>query len=199
MDPVTLATTVVGLLAPYLLKVGEKVAGTLTDRAADAAQGVVQRLYQTLKARLRPGSHEAGQLEGVEAKPDSPARQQALAATLAEFLAEHPEVAAELEPLAVEAQQAGAQVQAIESGITAGGNVNLHAGGDITGRDRIGSDQPAKDRASPPPLASERRWLRSRPRPKARATTKLGLRVRFMLRRPALRSGGTPTWMPVAT
>jgi hypothetical protein len=149
MDPVTLATTVVGLLAPYLLKAGEKVADTLTDRAADATPGVVARLYRTLKERLRPGSYEASQLEGVEAKPDSPARQQALAATLAEFLAEHPEVAAELEPLAVEAQQAGAQVQAIQSGITAGGNINLHAGGDITGRDRIGSDQPAKDHPTP--------------------------------------------------
>jgi hypothetical protein len=135
MDPVTLATTVVGLLAPYLLKVGEKVAGTLTDRAADAAPGVVERLYRTLKSRLRPGSYEATQLEGVEAKPDSPARQQALATTLAEFLAEHPEVAAELEPLAVEAQQAGAQVQAIQSGITAGGNISIHAGGDVVGRD----------------------------------------------------------------
>jgi hypothetical protein len=51
---------------------------------------VVQRLYHTLRAHLRAGSYEAGQLEGVEDKPDSPARQQALAATLAEYLAAHP-------------------------------------------------------------------------------------------------------------
>jgi hypothetical protein len=150
MDPITLATTVVGLLAPFLRRAGDKLAGGLADRAADAAQALVGRLYRTLKGRLRPGSYEAAQLEGVEAKPDSPTRQQALAAALAEFLAEHPEVAAELEPLAVEAQQAGAQVQAIESGITAGGNVDLHAGGDITGRDRIGSDQAARDHPTPP-------------------------------------------------
>jgi hypothetical protein len=153
MDPVTLATTIVGLLAPYLRQIGEKLADTLTDRAADAAQGVVQRLYQTLKARLRPGSYEAGQLEGVAAKPDSPARQQALAGSLAEYLAEHPDLAAELAGLVAEAQQAGAQVQAIQSGITAGGNVTIRAGGDITGRDRIGSNQTAKDRTPPAPPA----------------------------------------------
>jgi hypothetical protein len=38
----------------------------------------------------------------------------------------------------VEAVQAGVQVQAIQSGITGGGNVTLHSGGDITGRDSIG-------------------------------------------------------------
>jgi hypothetical protein len=153
MDPVTLATTVVGLLAPYLGQLGEKVVGTLTDRAADAAPGVIERLYQTFKGRLRPGSYEAGQLEGLEAKPDSSARQQALAATLAEFLTEHPDVTAEVERLVAEAEQAGAQVQAIQSGITAGGNVSLRASGDITGRDRIGSEQAARDHTPPPPPA----------------------------------------------
>jgi hypothetical protein len=146
MDPVTLATTIVGLLVPYLPQLGEKVIGTLTERAADATPGVIKRIYQTLKDRLGPGSYEAQQLEGVQAKPDSPARQQALAATLAEFLTDHPEAAVELEGLVAEAEQAGVQVQAVQSGITAGGNINLHAGGDITGRDRIGSDQVGRDK-----------------------------------------------------
>jgi len=151
MDPITLATAAVGLLAPYLRKVGEKVAETVADHLADTGSSVVERLYRTLKARLRPGSYEAGQLQGVEDKPESPARQQALVNSLAEFLAEHPDVAKEIEALVAEAEGAGAQVQAIESGITAGGNLNLRAGGDITGRDRIGGgDLAAKPKKSPP-------------------------------------------------
>jgi hypothetical protein len=151
MDPTTLATTVVGLIVLYLRQVGERVVGTLADRGASATQGIIERLYQALKGHLRPGSYEAGQLEGVEAKPDNPGRQQALAATLAEFLAQHPDVAVELEGLVAQAEQAGAHVQAIGSGITAGGNINIEASGDITGRDRIGSEHPAKDRIPPAP------------------------------------------------
>jgi hypothetical protein len=49
MDPVALATTIVGLLAPYLPRLGERVLGTLTDRATDAVPGVIERLYQALK------------------------------------------------------------------------------------------------------------------------------------------------------
>lgn len=71
MDSAALAATVVGLLAPYLLQLGNKVTTTLTDRvaseAADATQAMVGRLYGALKARLRPGSYEANQLR--ESRP----------------------------------------------------------------------------------------------------------------------------------
>jgi hypothetical protein len=153
MDAGALATAVVGLLVPYLGQVGDRVAAKFADRAATTAEGAIQRLYLALKARLRPGSYEAGQLEGLEAKPDSPARQQALASTLAEYLAEHPGMIAELEDLLVVAQQAGVRVQAIHSGITAGGDAHVQAGGDITGRDRTGNDRPANDRMPRPPSA----------------------------------------------
>jgi hypothetical protein len=153
MDSAALAATVVGLIAPYLLQLGHKVTATLTDRvagqAADATQAMVERLYGALKARLRPGSYEANQLEGVEAKPASPVRQQALAGALAEYLDEHPDLAAELGELVAAARQAGACVQAIGSGITAGGDISLHASGGIIGRDRLGSNYVAQDRTIP--------------------------------------------------
>ena len=98
--------------------------------------GTVERLFRTVKARLQPGSYEAGQLQAVEDKPGSLARQQSLVGAAAEYLAEHPELAGELEQLVSRAQQAGARVLAISSGITAS-NVNIRAGGNVVGRDVI--------------------------------------------------------------
>jgi hypothetical protein len=158
MDPATLATTIVGLLSPYLRQFGEKVAGALTERvagqAADAAHRMVARLYRVLKAHVDPSSYEAAQLEGLEAIPDSPARQQALAGVLTEYLARHLDLMPELQELVVAARKAGAQVQAIGSGITAGGDVILHAGGDIVGRDRVVVDHAIQSDTSSPAVDS---------------------------------------------
>src|SRR6266508_5963766 len=90
MDPASLAAIVVGLVASHLQRLGGRIVGRVTDDVAEAAEARIERLYDTLKARLRPGSYEAGQLEGVAAKPGSRGRQQALESALAEYLVADP-------------------------------------------------------------------------------------------------------------
>jgi hypothetical protein len=147
MDPASLAIAVVSLLAPYLKRLGGHMADKVADDLTDAVQGKLELLYQTLKARLRSGSYEVRQLEGVEAKPDSPRRLQALESALAEYLPSDPALTAELERLVTEVTAVGGvRVQAADAGIVAGGNVTQWAGGDIVGRDKIGGDRVGKDK-----------------------------------------------------
>jgi hypothetical protein len=132
MDVPELAGAVVGLIVPYLQRAADK----LTDHAVDGAMKKVAQLYRTLRDRLRPGSYEANQLAGVEERPDSEGRSAALRGALAEYLAAEPELAGELARLVEEARVAGATVHAADSGITAGGDVDIRAGGDVVGRDK---------------------------------------------------------------
>jgi internalin A len=85
----------------------------------------MERLYETLKSRLQPGSYEAGQLVGVEAKPGSSARQQALKGALAEHLVENPELVTELQIRVAEARRANSKVQVVSSGTGHGSQVRL--------------------------------------------------------------------------
>lgn len=133
MDVSGLAGAVVGLIVPYL----QQAAGKFADGVVDGAVAKVRQLYQTLRSRLRPGSYEANQLAGVEERPDSQSRSDSLRTALAEYLADNPELAGELARLVAEARQAGVSVRAVDSGITAGGDVHIRAGGDVTGRDKI--------------------------------------------------------------
>lgn len=148
VDLATLASDTVGVLVPFLHELGtrtaDRISGQLADHAADQTRGLVSRLHRLLKTRLHPGSHEADLLSAVEADPGSRARQQALVAVLAEYLAGHADLARELGELLAEARQAGAQVQAIDSGMTTGGNLHIEAGGNVVGRDAVGGAKPAE-------------------------------------------------------
>jgi hypothetical protein len=155
MDPVTLAAAAVGLLGPFLRSIGDKtaektaeeVSQTLSERAVPA----VKRLFKALKEKLRPGSYAGNQLEGVEEKPDSDTRRQALTDALAEELEADPAFAAEVEGLVNEAEAAGGvQVTATDAGVVAGGDVH-QSGTYVAGRDMtIGGAPPPP----PPPPAS---------------------------------------------
>lgn len=134
IEPVSLAAAAVSLLAPFLQRLGGRVAEDASDALADAALPVVKRLYQTVKARLLPGSYAGNQLEGVEKRPDSEGRQQALRTALAEELAADPELAAQVERLVSEAQAAGVQVIASDAGVVAGRDVHQR-GQYVAGRD----------------------------------------------------------------
>jgi hypothetical protein len=134
IEPISLAAMTVTLLVPFLQRIGERVADHASDALADAAVPAVKRLYQTLKAKLSPGSYAANQLQGVEERPDSEGRQQALATALAEALAADQELAAQVERLVDEARAAGAQVNARDAGVVAGRDVHQH-GQYVAGRD----------------------------------------------------------------
>jgi hypothetical protein len=102
---------------------------------ADAAVPAVKRLYQALKDRLRPGTYAGSQLEGVEQRPDSESRQQALRSALAEELEADPAFAAEVERLVGEAQAAGGvQLTVSDAGVVAGRDVHQR-GQYVAGRD----------------------------------------------------------------
>jgi hypothetical protein len=134
MDPITLAGAALGLLTPFFKKLGEKV----MDAAAGAAVDKVQALYERIRARLGGDPYDTQLLAGVEADPDSGSRQRNLRDRLQELLESDPEFRSEVEGLVADATTAGATVvTANASGVTAGGNVAMTAGGDAVGRDKI--------------------------------------------------------------
>jgi hypothetical protein len=142
MDPVTLAAAAVGLLAPFLRSIGDTVAGEASETLSDAAVPVVKRLFKALKERLVPGSYSGNQLDGVEEKPDSATRRQALRDALAEEIAADPAFAAEVEALVTEADAAGGvQVTATDAGVVAGGDVHQR-GRYVAGRDMTIGGEP---------------------------------------------------------
>jgi len=147
VEPVSLAAAAVSLLAPFLQRLGGQVAEQASDALADAAVPVVKRLYQTVKAKLLPGSYAGNQLEGVEERPDSEGRQQALRTALAEELAADPEFSVQVARLVSEAQAAGVQVVANDAGAVAGRDVHQH-GQYVAGRDLLIGDA-ERDRGRP--------------------------------------------------
>ena len=79
--------------------------------SAESALPAVKRVYEAVKARLRPGSYAGNQLQGVEEKPESQGRQQALQGALAEVLEEDQGFAAELERLVRSFQEFAARYE----------------------------------------------------------------------------------------
>jgi hypothetical protein len=146
MEPVTLATLAVGLLVTFVKKAGEKIAERTGERAGEAGADVAQRLYALIKRRLSGEQYDAQMLAGVESDPRSTTRVKNLEAVVAEHLEKDPVFASEIEGLVTEARSQGQiSVSAEDSGMTAGGDMNLRAGGDISGRDRISYAPPPVD------------------------------------------------------
>lgn len=133
MDPVTLASTAIGLLGPLLGKIGEGGLARIGESIADKSLEPLTRLYTGIKNRLRDDTYGTAVLAGAEERPESPARLGALESTLAELLATDPEFASLIEEMVTEAKSAGA-IQVSDSGAVAGGNVNLK-GTYVAGRD----------------------------------------------------------------
>jgi hypothetical protein len=145
MDPISLAGAAVGLLAPYLQQLAGKVIDKTGEQLAEGALPAVKRVYEAVKARLRPGSYAGNQLQGVEEKPESPGRRQALQGALAEVLEEDEGFAGELERLVTQAREAAgwyAEVGMLEGTAAFGGDVHQRAEY-LAGRDMtINPDKP---------------------------------------------------------
>ena len=143
VEPVSIATAAVALLAPYLGRLVDRVAQQTTDAIADSALPAVKRLYAAMKAKLRPGTYAGSQLQGLEERPESEGRQQALRTALVEEMSGDPSFAAELERLVQEAWEAGGvQISGTDTGAIAGRDV-IQRGQYVAGRDmEIGGPPP---------------------------------------------------------
>jgi hypothetical protein len=139
MDPVSLAATAVALLGPYLAQAAGGFATRSGEAIAEGAVPKVKALYERLRAKLVSGSYPRALLEGVEAEPDNPDRQEILKAELAKLLAQDERFASELERLVKEAEQAGGvRITATDVGVVAGRDASLR-GRYVAGRDmRVG-------------------------------------------------------------
>jgi hypothetical protein len=133
MDGPTLAATVVSLLTPYL----QRIAGKATDQLAEAAVPAAGRLYEALRRRLASTPYAAGQLAGLEERPELAGRQQALASALAERIADDADLAEELERLVGETHAANSTIVGrIEGPAAFGGSVHQQ-GRYVAGHDLV--------------------------------------------------------------
>jgi hypothetical protein len=123
MDPLTLATTVVNLLSPYL----SKVAGALADKAANAAGEKLGTLFTAVKAKFTGNVYAEETLKRVKDQPESASRQAALVGVLEEQIKNDPEFAETMRKLVGEAKDSGADniLQNVTiSGKARTGNIN---------------------------------------------------------------------------
>jgi hypothetical protein len=127
MDPETLAGAAVGLLVPYLERLGGKATDEVSDHLAEAALPTVRRLYLALKGRLSKGTYAGNQLVGLEERPERQGRQEALGSVLAETLEDDATFAAKVERLVNEANAVrgiDASIRKVEGPVAIGGDVH---------------------------------------------------------------------------
>jgi len=133
MEPLTLAMTTVGMLAPYLAAASQAAA----KKAGEAAWTKLEGLYTAIKNKLTGHDFGTQALTRLAEQPQSQLRQAALADVLEEQLKADGAFMATLQRLVTEAKTAGADTH-IEQDIsisgqardvtqigTVGGNVDL--------------------------------------------------------------------------
>jgi hypothetical protein len=137
MEPMTLAMTAAGLLAPYLAAAGQAAA----KKAGEAAWTKVESLYTMIKDKLTGNAYGTQALTRLAEQPQSQPRQAALADVLEEQVKTDAAFAATLQRLVTEAQAAGAttpieqhlhisgQARDVTQIGTVGGNVDLRKQG----------------------------------------------------------------------
>lgn len=124
MEPITLATTVINLVAPYLAQAGEVMA----KKAGQAAWDRVERLLAAVKSKLAGDSYAEQSMARLEENPQSAGRQSVLAGVLEEKIQDDPAFAQALKKLLTDAKEAGAETmiqQVTVSGHAQAGDINL--------------------------------------------------------------------------
>jgi hypothetical protein len=151
MDPVTIATAAVSLLLPFFKSVGGQLAQRVGQDLGDAARRTVNRLYDTIRARVAGDRFATEALASVAQQPDDQRGQGALQYALTHIVAADPAFGQALAALIEEAGAAGANVVDIHDAgaVAVGGDVTMH-GTQVAGRDMTisGGQQIV---ASPPP------------------------------------------------
>jgi predicted transcriptional regulator len=143
VDPITLATGVVALLAPYLARIGGKLAEQVGDDLSQAALEQLQRLYERVKQKVTGDRFAEPSLERLAQKPESQVRQSAFGEVLAELVERDPSFASELASLVNEAKRAVGPVMAriADAGaIAIQGDIHMQ-GTNVAGRDITITDQ----------------------------------------------------------
>lgn len=127
MDPITLATTAVGFLSPYLVKSGEKAAEELGKKLPDLASRVWNAV--TAKFKGKPAAEEA--VKDMAARPDDADNQAAFRKELRKLLEADPQLASELERLLTSGQRGGGDIisNTGSGAITTRGGVAAGGGG----------------------------------------------------------------------
>jgi hypothetical protein len=148
MDPMALGASAVSLLAPYVGRLGGRLADRLGADLEEAVATRLERLYQWIKEKVTGDQFAESMLERLEERPNSQARQASLAGILGEMAQDDDRFAAELAVLVEDTRRAGGPtfVQITDAGAVAiHGNLTMR-GTNIAGRDlRIGEQHIGED------------------------------------------------------
>jgi hypothetical protein len=145
MDPISLATSAVALLIPFIIQMGGRVAEHMGDALARSGQTVVERLYQRVRARVTGEPYAEQALQRLEQQPDNDRRRRAFEDALADLLQAEPSFAEDIQRLVEDAGHATRTnyTQITDAGTVAvEGDVNLR-GTYVAGRDLTAG--PAED------------------------------------------------------
>jgi hypothetical protein len=126
-------TTFLVPFLPRLLKKGEALADKAIDQLGAAAWERAQALWRRLRPKVEAKEAAREAVEGVAESPDDQAARGAFQFQLRSLLQADPDLAAELERMVQEAQQAG--VMADNGAVIIHGDVRADRGAIAAGRD----------------------------------------------------------------
>ena len=134
MDPVTLATTVLAVLTPYLAKAGEKLANNVIDNLPEHAGKLWAALANKFKGK--PAAEEA--MTDLAKKPDDEDNQAAVRKQIKKAAEEEPDFLLEMAKLLENARKEAVMIQG--SAVAGDGGIALNVGGNVQGNIVIGND-----------------------------------------------------------
>lgn len=128
-------------LLPFVLRIGNRVADSASDAAADEAVGFARRIWNALRGPVEQKDAAREAVEDVSQHPDDEELRTVLRVQLRKLLEEDDELAAEVGRLWSEAEAAGATTVSIR--VTASGTGSVAIGRDATGSSIVTGAQPA--------------------------------------------------------
>jgi hypothetical protein len=140
MDIVALTAFLAPLLQ-FVLRVGNRVADTATDAAADEAVGFARRIWNALRGPVEQKDAAREAVEDVSQHPDDEELRTVLRVQLRKLLEEDDVLATEVGRLWAEAEAAGATTVNVR--VTASGAGSVAIGRDVTGSSIVTGAQPA--------------------------------------------------------
>jgi hypothetical protein len=143
MDPMALGASAVALLAPYVGRLGGRVADRLGADVEEAVATRLEDLYRWIKGKVTGDQFAESTLERLEERPDSQTRQASLAGVLGEMAQDDGRFASELAGLVEDVRRAGGPtfVQITDAGaVSIHGNLTMR-GTNVAGRDLSIGDQ----------------------------------------------------------
>jgi hypothetical protein len=104
MDPLSLAAMAVPIVAGFLLRVGKRVAGHISQDLEDDATSKLEALYEAIKQRLSGDDFAARSLQRFEEDPENERRQGVLTEVIADAAEADESFAEELDQLVEDAK-----------------------------------------------------------------------------------------------